>query len=335
MARSEWIDFAHVKRKADFRRVLEHAGVQKIKRTGPTQLKALCPFHDDTKPSLSVNVADNVFHCFGGGCGARGDVIDFVARAEQCSKQEAAHRIADLCGIDAQAPQRRPGRRERAEATPAAAEEAPEAQNAPSEPEETVNRPLTFELKLDPEHPYLATRGKWLTPELVRRFGLGFCSRGTMRGRICIPIHNEHGELIAYAGRWPDEEPPSEEEKYLLPGRFRKTLALFNYHRAAAHGGAHVTVVEGYFGALRLEALGFPAVSVMGSSISPEQVELLAKQWSHATLLFDGDEPGCDAADAAVVPIAEQLFAQIWRLPEGMEPDTAPEEVLVEHLRLL
>lgn len=331
-----WIDFTLVKRDADFEQVLRACGVDQFRRSGPSQLKALCPFHEDTKPSLSVNVGDNVFNCFG--CGAKGDVIDFVAEHDQTSKPEAAHRIAKICGLDARVgetpPERRRGAHEprggpRGTEAAEAAVKAPEKRAAPGE---SVNQPLTFELKLDPRHPYLRSRGAWLTRELVDTFGLGFCSRGSMKGRICIPIHNERGELIAYAGRWPDAEPPSDEEKYRLPYRFQKNLVLFNHHRAALHGGAHVVLLEGYFGAMRLEALHIAAVATMGSSVSTEQIELLAARWPLVTVLFDGDKPGREAADAAALPLAERLSVHVARLPEGTEPDTVDEDVLRELL---
>src|SRR4051794_7916918 len=75
-------------------------------------------------------------------------------------------------------------------------------------------------LKPDPAHPYLEGRG--LGPELVELFGLDFCSRGSMAGRICIPIHNEHGELVAYAGRWPGDDVPEGQEGYKVPAEFQK-----------------------------------------------------------------------------------------------------------------
>ena len=48
-----------------------------------------------------------------------------------------------------------------------------------------------------------------------------------MAGRVCIPIHNTAGELVAYAGRWPGE-PPEGVERYLLPKKFEKSRVLFN-----------------------------------------------------------------------------------------------------------
>jgi DNA primase len=61
-----------------------------------------------------------------------------------------------------------------------------------------VNTPLKFALKnLDASHPYMIERG--FTPETVAHFGLGYCAKGIMASRIPIPIHNERGELVAYA----------------------------------------------------------------------------------------------------------------------------------------
>ena len=70
-----------------------------------------------------------------------------------------------------------------------------------------------------------------MTPETIAEFGLGFCSNGSMKGRVVIPIHNSEGKLVAYAGRWPGA-PPEDTPKYKLPFGFKKSLELFNLHRA-------------------------------------------------------------------------------------------------------
>ena len=64
-----------------------------------------------------------------------------------------------------------------------------------------------------------------------------------MAGRICIPIHNAKGELVAYAGRWPGEDVPDGQERYKLPPKFHKSRVLFNLHRLA---GGEVNDREGY-----------------------------------------------------------------------------------------
>ena len=70
-------------------------------------------------------------------------------------------------------------------------------------------------------------------------FGLGFCTKGIMAGRVRIPIHDWQGRLVAYAGRWvgPIEDLPEGEGKYELPAGFHKELELFNIHRVWIGGG--------------------------------------------------------------------------------------------------
>lgn len=87
----------------------------------------------------------------------------------------------------------------------------PPKEKAASEPENGVeavepNKPLSFVLKLDPEHPYGDERG--LSAEAIGHFEMGFCDRGMMKGRWCFPIHNPDGDIVAYAGRWVDDDLP-------------------------------------------------------------------------------------------------------------------------------
>src|SRR6266850_1508374 len=88
---------------------------------------------------------------------------------------------------------------------------------------ELVNAPLDFELKtLGFDHPYLRTRG--FTEKTIKEFGLGYCSKGYLAGRIAIPLHDEQGQLVGYAGRIVDDSLVSEDNpRYKFPGeRARK-----------------------------------------------------------------------------------------------------------------
>jgi DNA primase len=143
-----------------------------------------------------------------------------------------------------------------------------------------------------------------------------------MAGRVCIPIHDGEGQLAAYAGRWVGpEDPPEGKGKYELPAGFRKELELFNLHRVKDR--KHLVVVEGFFDAIRLHGLRIPAVALMGTSVSEEQLDLLAHTDArHVTVLLDGDEPGRKAAEAVVSAIAGVAWTRIVHLPDGAEPDT-------------
>ena len=129
---------------------------------------------------------------------------------------------------------------------PAAGEEAralPPAKNLPV----IVNPPLDFELQnLDTEHPYLNGRG--FMPETIEHFGLGYCNRGLMTGRVVIPLHDPDDQLVGYAGRLVDDGPVSEyNPKYKFPSsreregkllEFRKSLLVYNANRLTGRGGS-------------------------------------------------------------------------------------------------
>ena len=98
------INFAHVNAQADFTAILNHYGLEFTQQGG--QIRLRCPFHDDTKPSLSVTLEDtdgakaNTFHCFG--CGEGGNVFSFLMKHDQLGFPEAVEKLAapHLAGRD-------------------------------------------------------------------------------------------------------------------------------------------------------------------------------------------------------------------------------------------
>ena len=308
------IDLARVKTEASFEQILDRYGV-KLLGIGAKRM-ALCPFHKDTKPSCSIHLERKIFHCFG--CGTKGSLLDFVARIENVSIRDAAARIEEICGLRSDGPALQVSR---------AIRDATQKRSGHDHSERPL-RPLAFRLTLDP-HPYLAGRG--VSPELAAEFGLGYCSYGTMMGRICIPIHDERGALVAYAGRWASDEIPNGVPKYDLPRGFEKRRVLFGLHRVA--GAEHVVLVEGYWSVFRLHALKIPAVALMGRTLSPEQETLLIE--SHVrmlTLLLDGDQPGREATDELLPRLARPFFVRVVSLLDGEEPDTVSEQFLIDVL---
>ena len=342
------IKFDHVNAHGDFEKVLGHFGIDYEKRG--TQLRALCPFHEDTNPSLSVTLEaqgdakENTWHCFG--CKESGSIIDFAALMTGETLRDGAALVAELsgCGLapakvskrksDKGAERPKTGRkdakrgkgRDPAENASEFNSEASEATSPASSP----NQPLKFTLPLDLEHPYVSER---LGADLAARYGVGVCgpdSRSMMAGRCAVPIHNAAGELIAYAGRYLGDDP--KEPKWLLPKGFEKRQVLFNAHRV--WGSLHVLLVEGFFDALHLHSLGIPAVACIGTAVSEEQVTLLGDLGvKRITVLFDGDDEGQAAAVAAVPVLARALFVRLGSLPVGCDPDEAPEEHLIEQAR--
>ena len=325
-----YIDFGFVKENASFERVLRHYDLV-VRGTG-TQRSIVCPFHPDKKPSCRVELDKKIWHCFA--CQASGNILEFVARMEGDAEdlRAAAIKIAEVCRIATAAPrgssaagrQAAPHRRKGAVRPKPQQEAQTPALAPPAALQGPINPPLTFALKLDAKHPYLAERG--LSAELVEEFGLGHCSRGVMAGRICVPIHNAAGQLVAYAGRWPGE-PPEGVEKYLLPKGFQKSRVLFNLHRV--RDAEHLALVEGYWSTFRLHALGLPVAALMGSSVSEEQLALLRERGTRrVTLLLDGDDAGRKARERALPDLASVFFVRAPVIPDGEKPDTLPEGTL-------
>ena len=339
------IKFAHVNEHGDFEKVLSHLKLDYTKKGD--QLRLLCPFHDDTKPSLNITLAAtasaqaNTFHCFG--CHESGSLIDFVAAMEGTNDlRAAAETIASVsgCGL---APPRTSKRANKVKSTkPGKGAKSPPARvsndsagdsgsddknavTGNSEPLRAcgaANPPLKFTLTLAPAHPYLEER---VDEQMIREFDLGFLPESScsmMKGRICIPIHDAQAQLIAYAGRYAEPEPPDDVPKYLLPKTFEKMATLFNLHRVDP-ASKWVVIVEGFFGAMRLHRLGVPVVALMGTAISPEQIALLeARKTKFVYLMLDGDDPGREAADAILPLLARSFLVKVIDLPDGMEPDT-------------
>lgn len=335
-----WIDFKAVKDAARFEPVLERYGLELTKKG--SELTGLCPFHEDSKPSFSVNTEKRLFHCFA--CKAKGNILDFVAKKEGVSVRRAAELVCEWLGLEADLrehePKSRPPQQERAakpqqHASPArSSTKEPEGSPCSAQVEADANRPLSFVLQLEHDHPYLLGRG--VDPELAQEFGVGFCSRGMMKGRIAIPLHNEKAQLVGYLGRWAHDVLPEGEERFKLPPGFRKNELVFNLHRVAGAGGTlmpalldHLVVVEGCFSVFRLHSLNVRAVALLGSSISETQEELLVRSGARRlTLLLDGDSAG-EAASRELLPrLARRFFVRLGKLPEGTQPDTVDHQVL-------
>ena len=132
-----------------------------------------------------------------------------------------------------------------------------------------------------------------------------------------IPIHDEHGFLVAYAGRSIDGTEP----EYRFPARFRKSIVLFNLHRAVGSGDS-VIVVEGFFDAVNVHQAGLPCVvALMGCSLSCRQEELLQQHFREVVLLLDGDNAGRRAGEGIAQRLVSKVSTRLVELPSGIQPD--------------
>lgn len=346
-----FIDYKQLRSELSFPTVLSHYNI--THNASLVQEQIACPFHNDDRPSCSINKHKGLFNCFA--CDAKGNVLRFVCLMQDLDDQDkeqlaqgAEYAVVSILGREVTdfarsqrgAKGKRPNREgtsstaKRASSSPSQgrasnsqAEPTPETEPVPSE-----NKPLTFTLKnLHTDHSIFSDRG--LSPEEVETFGLGICTKGIMENRLVFPIHNGAGELVAYAGRWLGDNPPENEGKYKLPKGFSKQLELFNQHRArpmleAQDWERPLLIVEGYWSAIRLHSAGYPVVATFAHSMSVQQAEVIADMTEEAIIIYDGDEAGRAGAIRSAGLLAQYIFVRSLVLEDGVKPDVMDLDLL-------
>jgi len=359
----QWIDFRLLKERLSFEEVLQHYKIDLKRKNGSSgsQLHGFCPLpgHNGQKksPSFSVNLERKCFQCFG--CHAKGNHLDLAVLMEGKSPydrnhlREIARMLAETFGIECGKPAENNGGGDERKQPPPPSKPArpqskrnskPEAHEnagqAPTRPATIINAPLDFELKgLDPDHPYLKERG--FTAETIMHFGLGFCNRGLMAGRVVIPLRDQHGKLIGYAGRFTRDDQVSEKvPKYLFPSNrerkgeileFRKSHFLYDGH-AIKEPVRDLVIVEGFPSVWWLWQCGFAnVVALMGSSCSPDQATLVLNAVSvsgRVWLMPDAGDAGERCAETVLRQIAPNRFTRWVKLDEGQPTDRTPDELV-------
>ena len=338
---SRYVDFKAVKAAVSMLQVLEHYGLAETFKRSGNSLSGPCPLHNgENRTQFRVSLEKNCWNCFGT-CKGGGNVLDFVARKEGLTLREAGLALCDWFQLPTQEKPARPAKdagEPRTSDAPPKAEPRPKASKAkgPAPKPDGPNKPLGFALQnLDAAHPYLAERG--LTEATIAEFGLGYCAKGSMTGRIVIPIHNTEGQLVAYAGRWPGTPPDEDTPKYKLPPGFGKAQELFNYHRAiASEQESPIVVVEGFCDAMKLHQAGYEkVVALMGSSLSDKQEEMLHRLCEvdeRIVLFLDNDEAGRKGQTDALRRLSKRHYV---RAVDLVEPSVQPEHLTIEELRCI
>ena len=292
----------------------------RLARSG-RQMKGCCPFHNEKTPSFYV-YEDGQYHCFG--CGAHGDAISFVMQSEGAGFMEAVERLAAEAGMEVPKPSPEAAEAERRRLDLGAVLEA--AQSA-----------FQRRLLLPEGRQALAyLRGRGLSEDTIRRFGLGWSGEGRgalaadlgrdgvtpdqlvdgglMRrddetgrmsdlffNRVIFPIRDRRGRVISFGGRTLGDGQP----KYVNGPETalfskRRTLYGLDLAREAVRGGAGLLVVEGYMDVIALAQAGIGgAVAPLGTALTEEQLEELWRLSPTPILCFDGDAAGSRAAARA------------------------------------
>ncbi len=312
-----------------------------LRRTG-ADFRAACPFHGGTHRNFAVIPKKGMFYCFV--CHEGGDVFTFFMKKLGMDYPTAVREVARRVGIAI--PERGPTGPDPREplygAVAAAADwfarqlrESPEAQVAR---DYLASRHLELEVVLPlglgyaPRSKALldAMKGLGVREEVLLEAGLLVKREdGTLlprfRGRLLFPIHDLRARVVAFGGRILGEGEP----KYLnSPDSpvFHKGKLLYNLHVAkhAMRKAERAILVEGYFDVLRLSLAGIEeVVAPLGTGLTPDQAQLLARHAPHVTLLYDSDDAGLRATFRAGDELLRQgLRVSVATLPTGEDPDT-------------
>jgi DNA primase len=317
-----------------------------------------CPFHDDSTPSPSVGGVPDRFHCFG--CGAGGDVIEYVHRFTGLSFTGAVQALEQgtaFCGaapsITRQVPC--PARAVEQTTTPQRARAINNlAWEFFTSLAETYLRdargidigPLCEAGGGEPIVGYARTKWRAMTRHLKSRgvattelleLDLAQRSRAgelidTYRGRLIVPVLREGGHIDGFIGRDTTGDPRA--PKYCNPTRtptFDKSAALYRPTHHGLDAGANVVVVEGVLDALAIAAAAarsgelamFAPATTSGVTVSGVQARaVLALHPKPPIIALDGDQAGREGTDRwlAALCLERGRTALVTRLPEGVDP---------------
>ncbi len=324
----------------------------KVNKTG-SSYKAICPFHADTKPSMSISSEKGIFKCFS--CGASGDGLEFVKRYRNLSFIEAIKELGEFCGF------------ELADQDPKAREEEDTLaifyeinQEASLHFQKNLHNPSAGQEALD----YLKEK-RLLSEETIADFGLGYSSSSRndlfrqikekfaekltpdlivscglffqddrsgeisdrFRARLMIPILDQRSRVVGFGSR---TLKAGEEPKYINSPEtpvYRKGEHLFGLVLAAkiARERGSVLLLEGYFDVISAHQSGLKqAVASLGTALSETQARLLLKSNTkrQVVLGYDNDLAGLKAMEAALL-VFEKICGNVipdlraLSLPEG------------------
>lgn len=305
---------------------------------------AICPFHDDHNPSMSISPEKQIYTCFV--CGASGNVFNFVANYEKVSFVSAVKKVAQKAGInldinvkDDYKPKDTKydkyykmfditNKYYQNNIKSVYGKKAIEYLHNRKIDDDIINE---FEIGLsmnDNNVSKLLEKKGYDVNELI---DIGLCGKkdnfvyDIFRNRIMFPLYNLDGKPVGFSGRIYNGEADSKYVNSKESIIFKKGNLLYNYHRALSHAREkhQIIVVEGFMDVIRLYTIGIKnVVATMGTAITKEHANLLMKLSKNIVLCFDGDKAGEKATISALDALEKIGIApKIIRLEDDLDPD--------------
>ena len=319
--------------------------------------KAICPFHDDHDPSLSISTDKQIFKCFV--CGTGGNVFTFVQKIENISFLEAVCKVAELIHY--------PLHMDTSQFQPKVDENQPLYDCVQS-----YIRFLTYELQSENGESvkrYLSQRK--INEDIIKRFEIGYAPEssrsvkylkakgfneqiltdtGLIRthnldtyavfdNRLMIPIHDENGNPVGFTARRLNED--KDVAKYINTSEtkiYHKGHLIFNYHRAKefAKKNKRCILVEGAMDVIAFEKADIhESIACLGTACTKEQMALLKRLNVPLVVCYDGDKAGKAATyKFGKLAVDYGLNFSIVKNTTGKDPDEIFNELGKDELYL-
>lgn len=325
-----------------------------VKRTGRDYVCS-CPFHSEKTPSCHIYTENQSFYCFG--CGAGGDVINFIRLIERLDYVESVRFLAQRAGLSMPED----------EITDQGANRRVRMLEMNREAARYFRDVLLSEEGREGLD-YLRERG--LHPNTIRRYGLGFAPDGwhslhyylkskgfsddemlsgallarknnsvydKFRRRVMFPIIDRRGNVIAFGGRTLEKDAPA---KYLNSDEtlvFQKRENLFSLNFAKNTKEKCLILCEGYMDVIALNQAGFDnAVATLGTAITPQQANLMKRYTNEVVISYDSDAAGQKATVRAINLLGEAgITARVLKIPDAKDPDEFVKRFGAEQFRAI
>ena len=312
---------------------------------------AICPFHDDSNPSLHISPEKQIFKCFV--CGTGGNAINYVERRENLPYFEALKKVADICGIHD------PRLEAKQFVKPVDQKKIPllavlkdlttyySYALATDEGKagldyfnsRQIDNAMQAKYKLgyafdDGKNTIAFLQSKGHSLKSIEDVGIAMVIGGKYvdknAGRVVFPICDTDGNVIAYSARTLKKKDEAKyvntQETYL----FHKSNVLYNYHiaKTKAHLEGYVYVLEGFMDVFALSRIGIDsAVALMGTALTQEHIALLRKLGVPIRLCLDGDKPGQDATLKAAKLLAKEGLE--FSIVDNQNRNDDPDEIFI------
>jgi len=304
-----------------------------VKKAGKNYT-ALCPFHAEDTPSFYIFPETQTYHCFG--CNAHGDVINFIKEYENLNFIEALKKAASIAGIKLDL-------------------------NIKSKPKEIeLNETylkITHEnlINLNKNHKvWRFLNDRKIDENTVKEFEFGFSKGKEVQksldeslidqkiaeengllsnnkeffyNRLIIPIKDNNGQVVGFAGRAIDNETKpkyvnTKENKFFKKS---KIMYLFDKSKKYIQENDMAIITEGFFDAISMHNAGYKnTVAVLGSNLTKDHAFELMKKTNKVITMFDMDSAGEKATLSAI----DTLFSKNFQIAVANYNAKDPDELI-------